>query len=167
MRPKHDWRWPKESGSYELALSVTSGFTSNSSILAWRIPGTEEPSGLPSMGSHRVGHDWSDLAVAVAAAAEASTILVFQCWVLSQLFHSPPSPSSRGYLVPLGFWHKGGVICISEVIDYSSDNPDSSLCFIHPSIVYVVLILHDGWSLLFDPGIEPVSLILLHWQAGS
>ena len=28
-----------------------------SRILAWRIPGTEEPSGLPSMGSHRVGHD--------------------------------------------------------------------------------------------------------------
>ena len=28
-----------------------------SSILAWRIPGTEEPAGLPSMGSHRVGHD--------------------------------------------------------------------------------------------------------------
>ena len=34
----------------------------HSSILAWRIPGTEEPSGLPSMGSHRVRHDWSDLA---------------------------------------------------------------------------------------------------------
>ena len=31
------------------------------SILAWRIPGTEKPSGLLSMGSHRVGHDWSDL----------------------------------------------------------------------------------------------------------
>ena len=29
----------------------------HSSILAWRIPGTEEPDGLPSMGSHRVGHD--------------------------------------------------------------------------------------------------------------
>ena len=39
------------------------------SILAWRIPGTEEPSGLPSMGSHRVGHDWGDLAAAAAAAA--------------------------------------------------------------------------------------------------
>ena len=36
------------------------------SVLAWRIPGTGEPGGLPSMGSHRVGHDWSDLAVAVA-----------------------------------------------------------------------------------------------------
>ena len=29
----------------------------HSSVLAWRIPGTEEPDGLPSMGSHRVGHD--------------------------------------------------------------------------------------------------------------
>ena len=36
----------------------------HSSILAWRIPGTEEPSGLPSTGSHRVGHDRSDLAAA-------------------------------------------------------------------------------------------------------
>ena len=34
----------------------------HSSVLAWRISGTGEPGGLPSMGSHRVGHDWSDLA---------------------------------------------------------------------------------------------------------
>ena len=32
------------------------------SVLAWRVPGTGEPGGLPSMGSHRVGHNWSDLA---------------------------------------------------------------------------------------------------------
>ena len=38
----------------------------HSSVLAWRIPGTEGPGGLPSMGSHRVGHDWSDLAAAAA-----------------------------------------------------------------------------------------------------
>ena len=36
----------------------------HSSVLAWRIPGTGEPVGLPSMGSHRVEHDWSDLAAA-------------------------------------------------------------------------------------------------------
>ena len=36
----------------------------HSSVLAWRIPGTVEPDGLPSMGLHRVGHDWSDLAAA-------------------------------------------------------------------------------------------------------
>ena len=42
------------------------------SVLAWRIPGTGEPGGLPSLGSHRVGHDWSDLAAA------AALILLFQ-----------------------------------------------------------------------------------------
>ena len=36
----------------------------HSSILAWRIPGAVEPGGLPSMGSHRVGQDWSNLAAA-------------------------------------------------------------------------------------------------------
>ena len=39
----------------------------HSSTLAWRIPWMEEPGGLPSLGSHRVGHDWSDLAAAAAA----------------------------------------------------------------------------------------------------
>ena len=38
----------------------------HSSVLAWRIPGMGEPGGLPSMGLHRVGHDWSDLAAAAA-----------------------------------------------------------------------------------------------------
>ena len=38
----------------------------HSSVLAWRIPGTGEPGGLPSMGLHRVGHNWSDLAAAEA-----------------------------------------------------------------------------------------------------
>ena len=41
----------------------------HSSVLAWRIPRIGEPGGLPSMGSYRVGHDWSDLAAAAAAAA--------------------------------------------------------------------------------------------------
>ena len=39
----------------------------HSSVFAWRIPRTGEPGGLPSMGSNRVGHDWSDLAAAAAA----------------------------------------------------------------------------------------------------
>ena len=40
----------------------------HSSVLAWRIPGTREPGGLPSMGSHRVGHYCRDLAAAAADA---------------------------------------------------------------------------------------------------
>ena len=46
----------------------------HSSVLAWKIPGTGEPGGLPSMGSHRVGHDWSDLA---AAAADYISFILF------------------------------------------------------------------------------------------
>ena len=37
----------------------------HSSVLAWRIPGTGKPGGLPSMGSHRVRHDRSDLAAGI------------------------------------------------------------------------------------------------------
>ena len=40
----------------------------HSSVLAWRIPGTGEPGGLPSMRSHRVEHYWSDLAAAAGGA---------------------------------------------------------------------------------------------------
>ena len=41
----------------------------HSSVLAWKIQWMEEPDGLPSVGSHRVGHDLNDLAAAAAAEA--------------------------------------------------------------------------------------------------
>ena len=46
----------------------------HSSVLAWRVPGTGEPGGLPSMGLCRVRQDWSDLAAAVAAAKSCLTV---------------------------------------------------------------------------------------------
>ena len=46
-----------------------------SSVLAWRIPGTVGPGGLPSMGSHRVGHDLSDLAAAATKRRSNQSIL--------------------------------------------------------------------------------------------
>ena len=52
----------------------------HSCVLAWRIPGTGESGGLPSMGSHRVGHDWSDLAAAAARH--------FYFWLCPSSFHS-------------------------------------------------------------------------------
>ena len=48
----------------------------HSSVLAWRIPGTGEPGGLPSIGSHRVGHDWSDLAAARKTLGASQVVLV-------------------------------------------------------------------------------------------
>ena len=51
-----------------------------SSVLAWRIPGTGEPGGLLSIRSHRVGHDWSDLAAAAAAGKKLIPLKVWEGW---------------------------------------------------------------------------------------
>ena len=59
--------------SNHLPLLLEKAMAPHSSVLAWRIPGTGEPDGLPSMELHRVGHDWSDLAVTAAA---TTTIMV-------------------------------------------------------------------------------------------
>ena len=63
--------------------ALEKAMATHSSVLAWRTPGTGEPGGLPSMGSHRVGHDWSDL-----AAAEAGISLGFQCQVIAKIVPS-------------------------------------------------------------------------------
>ena len=57
-----------------------------SSVLAWRIPWTAEPGGLPSMGSHRVGHDWSDLAVAAAALCDTVSFSLYISYSLLYVF---------------------------------------------------------------------------------
>ena len=51
--------------------ALEKGMATHSSVLAWRISETEEPGRRPSMGSHRVGHDRSDLAAAAAGFSEA------------------------------------------------------------------------------------------------
>ena len=56
----------------------------HSSVLAWRIPVTGQPGGLPSMGSHRVGHNWSDLEVAVAAAYIGTKYLLWFVYMFSK-----------------------------------------------------------------------------------
>ena len=55
----------------------------HSRVLAWRIPGTVEPGGLPSMGLHRVRHDWSDLAAAAATTMRSSGNLELECHALT------------------------------------------------------------------------------------
>ena len=61
--------WHQGCNSYLQSVSnlLEKEMATHSSVLAWRIPGTGEPGGLPSMGSHRVGHDWSDLAAAAVS----------------------------------------------------------------------------------------------------
>ena len=67
----------------------------HSTVLAWRIPGMGEPGGLLSMGSHRVGHDWSDL----AAAAGSSVPEILKARILEWV----AVPFPRG-----SFWPRDG-----------------------------------------------------------
>ena len=66
--------WLKDFTSTFPFHALEKEMATHSSVLAWRILETGEPGGLPSLGSHRVGHDWRDL----ASAAVASTSLLFK-----------------------------------------------------------------------------------------
>ena len=66
----------------------------HSSVLAWKIPWTEEAGGLPSVGSHRVGHDWCDL----AAAATCYLLCLLAFWIKSLFLASTPVCKLLGLL---------------------------------------------------------------------
>ena len=65
----------------------------NSSILVWRIPGTGEPCGLLSMGSHRVGHDRGDLAAAAASGKRCTMSRDKEEGMGTIMIKSNPSPT--------------------------------------------------------------------------
>ena len=74
----------------------------HSSVLAWRIPGTGEPGRLPSMGLHRVGHDWSNL-----AAADFITI-----WFLISIF--------KDFFLMWANFFKWGIIALQWRVSWES-----------------------------------------------
>jgi len=76
----------------------------HSSVLAWRIPGTEEPGGLLSMWSHRVRHDWSDL-----AAAAASLLRPVLALDKTNSWKTPPEHFCNSW-----FWSPYLLICMRE-----------------------------------------------------
>ena len=132
----------------------------HSSVLAWRIPGMGKPGGLPSMRSHRVGHDWSDLA---AAAAAISILFFFNCstvalqcyisfcctikWISYMYTHTPsflslPSPhtTSLGHHKALSWAVWAMLYCRTHYIFYmivyiwQSYSPNSSYPPLPPSV---------------------------------
>ena len=91
---------------FHFSLSyIEKEMATHSSVLAWRIPGKGEPDGLPSIGSHRVGHDWSDLAAAAAALLQGifstqgsnPSLLCLLNWQASFLSLAPPG---KPWLIP-------------------------------------------------------------------
>jgi len=88
----------------------------HSSVLAWRIPGTGEPGGLPSMGSHRVGHDWSNLAAAAAENAHVSHVWCLswdslEVWTLLRML-TKAQPFGLGFLTAWWLWRVVGLLTL-------------------------------------------------------
>ena len=112
----------------------------HSSVLAWRIPGMGEPGGLPSMGSHRVGHDWGDLAAAAAkhwevrvcVCARARACVCVRACVLSRVWFFATPCHAAAHKTPL------------------------SVEFFQPRILEWVAISNSRY--LPNPGTEPISL---------
>ena len=69
------WTWRSDFTFTFHFHALEKEMATHSSVLAWRIPGTGEPGGLPSMRSHRVGHYWSDLAANLPARRSNQSIL--------------------------------------------------------------------------------------------
>ena len=81
----------------------------HSSVLAWRIPGTWEPSGLPSMGLHRVKHDWTDLAaVAITILAPLSFLLPFSSLFFLVCGFTQIALRIEEYFIPFAVRHEMG-----------------------------------------------------------
>ena len=143
----------------------------HSSVLAWRIPGTGETCGLPSMGSHRVGHNWCNL-------AEASLELFRKKWKCKSLSHvwffvTPwtiqsmefsrpeywsgllfPSP---GDLPNLGIKPRSPTL---QAYSLSIEPPGKSWC---PLICLIVVVLLGGRCRKGDQPVEGDWGILLGW----
>ena len=83
LRVRHDWATSLSLFTFTFHFHAwEKEMATHSSVLAWRIPGMGEPGGLPSMGWHRIGHDWSDLA---AAAAANPSKLWMDIWIASSI----------------------------------------------------------------------------------
>ena len=115
----------------------------HSSILAWKIPGTKEPSGLLSMGSHRVGHEWSDLAAAASLLRNT----------MPSLWHATIIPDNPCHK----YWH-----CF----------PHLQLCFTRFLSFPFSCIISECNLLMISSLLQPPSLmvtlvIIFHWLSSE
>ena len=130
----------------------------HSSILAWRIPGMGEPGGLPSMGSHRVRHVWSDLAAVAAAAAAAYYLSVNCChFRISHLFWLMSRTSLITQITNVLF--KKYDLALDKIIVYGI-NAFSSIVYMLIMLLFSCLVLSDS---LWPHGWQHTGFPVLHY----
>ena len=108
----------------------------HSSILAWWIPWTEEPGGLQSTGSHRVRHDWSDLALNITSSCCIGFIMKLKKWDDLSLLPSRigPIPASFPLSLPV-------CVCVCVCVCLTVSLSVLLLLSLPPSVVHKLRIL--------------------------
>ena len=130
----------------------------HSSVPAWKIQGTGEPGGLLSLGSHRVGHDWSDLAAAAATVYynNLCTWFFFSYCIVCAPVQNACSP--RQTLTGIGYSHTTGADNLESIVSYSwkainfssHHKPNTKQISRHDRPVLSILVASshkwDGWK---------------------
>ena len=142
--------WGGWSGDNSSALPEKA-MAPHSSTLAWKITWTGEPGGLPSMGSHRVRHDWSDLAAAAASALHFCA-LCFYCYCISST-SDQQALDSRGWgplLVEVRAWMMRGERQTNEHLNHATSEilpiKNSAIAiFVYQEIFFCLSRILTGW----------------------
>ena len=147
---------------YALRIHLEMEMATHSSILDYRILWTEEPGGLPSMGSHRVGHNWSNLEWMHACIGEGNgNPLQYSCWRVPGTEEPGVLPSMGSHRVRCDWsdlaaaaagFTTGNEICRIRV---SVPSLDTSTCYIWPSNS-----LHNLFCLFLESLEEAASVLL-------
>ena len=122
----------------------------HSSVLAWRIPGMGEPGGLPSLGSHRVGHDWRDLAAAAAVIFQvfsSHVLLESTTWDSADIEHVPVAGSPVGQGWPGSCFWKSSLKCPSTIFVGSITNTPRNTI---GTLEFYLLLATHALSYLFE-----------------
>ena len=138
----------------------------HSSVLAWRIPGMVEPDVLPSMGSHRVGNDRSDLAAVAAVYASKVMLKILQARLQQQVNHELPDVQA-GYRKGRGTRDQIANICwIMEKAREFQKN--IYLCFVDYAKAFDCVDHNKLWKILKEMGIpDHLTGLLRNLYAGQ
>ena len=125
----------------------------HSSILAWRVPWTEEPDGLLSMGSHRVGHDWRDLACMHALEKGMATHSSILVWRIPGMEEPGGLPSMGSHRVRRDWSNLAAAVYILEFLYI--------LCILYIHSIQSIYHLDIQFANLFSLSVNCLFILLM------
>ena len=139
--------------------SLEEGMATNSSILAWRIPWTEEPGGLQSIGLQRVGHNWRDLPLTVySIVIIVNNTALYILQIARRLILNVLITKKEMIIM----WCERGINqCYGGTHNILMYQINTLYILIIPTIVCQLYLIFKKWPMTFLPSLSPFFLMLL------